>query len=221
MVPEIGLKLPFAKSVTYRFRKHPIVVTIAVLLLLLVANYRLVFHGLGLLLERDDELAATPVPALVLMGDQTAGRAKKTFELYEQGKISRIVVAETVANEFVEHDLQVPTWQTHVAMFKTWGVPDHKIDVMTDCKASSTLEEAECLQDYWRASGLTAKPVIVTSWYHTSRAGWLFEQVFPDNVIMVSAPLEGMGPDAWWLSEYSFIQVYNELLKWLYWLIRL
>jgi uncharacterized SAM-binding protein YcdF (DUF218 family) len=67
--------------------------------------------------------------------------------------------------------------------------------------------------------------VVVTDWYHSSRAGWLFEKIFADTKVgirMVSAATEDpvKGVKQWWRDEEMFLHVFEEYLKWTYWRIK-
>ena len=63
----------------------------------------------------------------------------------------------------------------------------------------------------------TKKVILVTSWYHSSRAEWIFKKVNSFGLEIISAPNEI--PKNWWRHEESFLRVFNEYLKWIYYLL--
>ena len=145
-----------------------------------------------------DEPAAH-ADAIVVLGDDNfyADRATHAAELYRQG-IAGIVVASgrrlrpsAGLSELMEHDLVER------------GVPKEKI-VRFAHDADSTSEEAAALAHL--AEGRKWKSVVVvTSNYHTRRARYILEKVFPAGIaVNVASARDGdFDPQRWWEKRKS------------------
>jgi uncharacterized SAM-binding protein YcdF (DUF218 family) len=150
-------------------------------------------------LERSD--------AIIVLSDDNfyADRATRAAQVYRQG-LAPVVVASgrrlrpyAGIAELMEHDLVER------------GVPKEKI-VRAVHDADSTRMEAQALaqvaiQHKWRSF------IIVTSNYHTRRARYIFEHVFPaGSIIHVSGARDGdFDPDSWWERRISVKEFVREL----------
>ena len=145
-----------------------------------------------------DEPAAH-ADALVVLSDDNfyADRATHATELYRQG-VAGIVVASgrrlrpnAGLSELMAHDLVER------------GVPKEKI-VRFAHDADSTSEEAVALTHFveehkWKSV------VVVTSNYHTRRARYIFQKVFPAGIaVSVASARDGdFDPQRWWEKRKS------------------
>jgi uncharacterized SAM-binding protein YcdF (DUF218 family) len=150
-------------------------------------------------LERSD--------AIMVLSDDNfyADRATRAAQVYRQG-LAPVVVASgrrlrpyAGIAELMEHDLVER------------GVPKDKI-VRAVHDADSTRMEAQALaqvaiQHKWRSF------IIVTSNYHTRRARYIFEHVFPaGSIIHVTGARDGdFDPDSWWERRISVKEFVREL----------
>jgi uncharacterized SAM-binding protein YcdF (DUF218 family) len=145
-----------------------------------------------------DEPAAH-ADAIVVLGDDNfyADRATRATELYRQGVASAVVASgrrlrpNAGVSELIEHDLAER------------GVPKEKIIRFTH-DADSTREEAQALaklakDQHWKAL------VVVTSNYHTRRARYIFDKVFPPGIVVtVAGAHDGdFDPERWWEKRKS------------------
>ena len=137
--------------------------------------------------------------AIVVLGDDNyyADRATRATELYRQG-VAGIVVASgrrlrpnAGMSELMEHDLVER------------GVPKEKI-VRFAHDGDSTSEEAAALahlaeERKWKSV------VLVTSNYHTRRARYIFQKVFPAGIVVsVGSAHDGdFDPQRWWEKRKS------------------
>ncbi len=142
---------------------------------------------------------ASHADAIIVLGDDNyyADRATHATELYRQG-VAGIVVASgrrlrpnAGLSELMEHDLVER------------GVPKEKI-VRFAHDADSTNEEAAALarfaeQRKWKSV------VLVTSNYHTRRARYIFQKVFPAGIaVSVGSARDGdFDPQRWWEKRKS------------------
>ena len=137
--------------------------------------------------------------AIIVLGDDNfyADRATHAAQLFRQG-VAPIVVASgkklrpnAGISELMEHDLLER------------GVPKEKILPFAH-DSSSTEEEALALkalavEKNWKSA------VLVTSNYHTRRARYIFQKIFPRNIMVsvASAPDGEFDPGRWWEKRQS------------------
>ena len=144
--------------------------------------------------------------ALIVLGDDNfyADRAARGAQLMREGKAPVIVASgrrlrpNAGIAELMEHDLVER------------GVPRDKI-VRFAHDQDSTLEEARALarlaiERKWRSV------ILVTSNYHTRRARYIFQRVFPQGmqVRMASARDGDFDPEHWWEKRKSIKELTRE-----------
>ncbi len=146
--------------------------------------------------------------ALLLLSDDNffADRATRASELYRQ-KLAPVVVASgrrlrptAGVAELMEHDLIER------------GVPKDRI-IRFPQDADNTREEAQALRAFvveknWHSV------IVVTSNYHTRRARYIFERVFPESVAVrvASARDGGFDPEHRWENRKSLKLFMGELV---------
>jgi uncharacterized SAM-binding protein YcdF (DUF218 family) len=145
--------------------------------------------------------------ALLLLSDDNffADRATRASELYRQ-KLAPVVVASgrrlrpsAGIAELMEHDLIER------------GVPKERI-IRFPHDGDNTREEALALRTLvteknWRSV------IVVTSNYHTRRARYIFQRVFPESVtVRVASARDGeFDPEHWWENRKSLKEFVHEL----------
>lgn len=179
----------------------------------------------GAWLVRDDAPAAGAPFIALLMGTTAPVRADQALALLAASPAARLVMVRERPFGFVAAGVERSQVDVVAAYLMAKGVASDRIQILEGCASASTLDEARCMLAF--ARNLEPRPArlpVVTSWYHTSRAGWLFDKTFADSGIeieMAPALSETSRPEGWLESEDSFISVYNEYLKWVYWLGKL
>ena len=146
--------------------------------------------------------------AIVVLGDDNfyGDRATAAAELFRQGAAPEIVASgrrlrpNAGVSELIEHDLLER------------GVPKEKIVRFTQ-DADGTREEADaleklCTEHRWKSL------VMVTSNYHTRRARYIFEKVFPARIaVSVASARDGeFDPERWWEKRKSIKLFARELV---------
>jgi uncharacterized SAM-binding protein YcdF (DUF218 family) len=128
---------------------------------------------------------------LVLAGDSNGHRILKAAELVREGYAPRVVVSGPAGNYgFYECDLAIP-------FAVKAGYPESEF-VRFPHEAHSTREEAAAAAGELHSLG-AHRVLLVTSLYHTRRAGGLLRAAAPDlTFIVVAAPDENFTPDGWW-----------------------
>ena len=145
--------------------------------------------------------------AILVLSDDNffADRSTRAAEVYRQG-LAPIVVASgrrlrpyAGVSELMEHDLVER------------GVPKDKI-IKVAHNAQNTRDEAQelarvAVERKWR------KVIVVTSNYHTRRARYIFQRIFPARVsVRVTGARDGsFDPERWWEKRVSVKQFAREL----------
>jgi uncharacterized SAM-binding protein YcdF (DUF218 family) len=151
---------------------------------------------------------AADADAIVVLGDDNfyADRATLGAQLFRQG-IAPVVVASgrrlrptAGIAELMEHDLMER------------GVPKEKLERFVH-DGENTREEAIALRHLVREKGWKSV-VVVTSNYHTRRARYIFQRVFPSGVtVNVESARDGdFDPEHWWEKRKSVKEFLGELV---------
>jgi uncharacterized SAM-binding protein YcdF (DUF218 family) len=171
----------------------------------LVATHPLWLGALGKYLVRPDEPVRADA-ALVLGGDGYGRRILRAAELARQGYIGTILVSGPEGMYgHNEAELAIP-----FAVGK-----GHPASLFVACphRALSTREEAQALSPELRRRGVH-KCMIVTSDYHTRRAGAIFRSVIPDvEFRVVAAEDEFFRAEGWWKTRQGQKLVLLEWMK--------
>ncbi len=100
------------------------------------------------------------------------------------------------------------------------GVPDSLVTILR--YGTSTAEEADTLLGYCRAHQIK-KLLVVTSLFHTRRAGKVYRKKFADTgikIIMRGAHDSQFDENNWWKDEYGLIALNNEYMKTFYYFLK-
>jgi uncharacterized SAM-binding protein YcdF (DUF218 family) len=150
-------------------------------------------------LERSDAI-------IVLSGDNFyADRATRAAELYRRGMAPVVVASGQRLRPFAG------IAELMVRDLSERGVPKDKVEAFAH-DANNTREEAQALAQ------LTARKkwrnvIVVTSNYHTRRARYIFDRVFPSTVkVRVASARDGdFDPEQWWQHRKSLKQLTREM----------
>lgn len=177
-------------------------------------------------LVRNDTPPTVPNYIILLMGDNSGRRAKEAFNFWQENPQTQIIFMKEKPEGFVAMGLTKGRDELHTEYLLQKGVPSSKIVNILECQTTSTFDEARCLKNFLQSA--STKPeniVVVTEWYHSARAGWLFEKVFANTHVAIHMrpaatddPVKGVMH--WWKDEEMFLRVFEEYLKWTYWRIK-
>jgi uncharacterized SAM-binding protein YcdF (DUF218 family) len=145
---------------------------------------------------------------VVLGGDDHGNRVLKAAELVKQGYAPRVLISGPYCCfGHNESELAVPFAVRH-------GYPaDWFIPFPIPVKAGSTVEEARVIVDELDRRHV-GRFLIVTSNYHTRRAGRVYRKIVPpDRFRMVAAPDWAFHPENWWRSRDGRKQSFFEWSK--------
>ena len=158
--------------------------------------------------------ATPPQPAdviLVLAGDHYGNRILEAGKLVRQGLAPRALISGP-SGEYgsYECDLAIPFAVRHGYPESYFGHLEHD--------ARSTAEEAAAVVPALRKTG-ARRVLLVTSDYHTRRAGYVFRRAAPDlEFIVVAAPDSDFSAQGWWRSrEGRKIALYEWMKTVAYW----
>lgn len=160
-------------------------------------------------------------PAVLLMGDSSGERVESAFRFLNANPGSSIIIGREESSPMVTNGFIPHAHDVHRKVLTRAGIAEERI-INPGCINTSTLDEARCAKKYLLS--LEPRPaavVVITSWHHSGRAAWIFGKVFAGTGIKAKSYVSirpGSTPEGWWLQEFSFLNVFNEYLKWTYWL---
>ena len=174
-------------------RLWPGALLLAVLALIAAVLHVQILSALGTYLVQADPPQKADA-ALVLAGDGWGHRILTGAQLARDGYVSKVLVSgPDGAYGYHECDLAIPFAVKH-------GYPEAYF-VHMENQARSTLAEARVDLVEIRRMGFK-RIVVVTSNFHTRRAGRVFRGLAPDlTILVVAAPDENFTPDGWWHSR--------------------
>jgi uncharacterized SAM-binding protein YcdF (DUF218 family) len=145
--------------------------------------------------------------ALVLAGDFRGNRIKAAAELVRSGYVPKVLVSGPMdwygTNEA---DLAI-------RFATSRGYPGEWFEPLK-MRAFSTVEEADTLLPEIEKRGIR-KLLIVTSNYHTARAGKIFRNTVPSSIQLriIAAPDPYFRPDSWWRTREGCKTWFYETVK--------
>lgn len=190
------------------------------IVLLLILTTGLIFakpilRAMGEYLVVDDELQKADLITSVSGPDY---RALYAAQLCKDSYAPRLFYTGGY-NEFDER--YAAAWSLYLAT--TIGVPPEEITA-DETAVVSTYEEAERVKAYVDARpGKIDTIIVVTDPYHTRRTKWAYERVLGDEItiLMAPVPFEETGySSSWWRSSYARQMVFEEYLKYGFYLLR-
>ncbi|MBF0442619.1 MAG: YdcF family protein [Oligoflexales bacterium] len=176
----------------------------------------------GKILVRDD-LPDKKMDAIILLMGSIEERPGRAAELLKKGQAPYIIFAECQDDPMTKLGYAQNESIATYDFLQKLGVPKSKLIYLTGLKSTSTFEETGTLLKYIKSNFPSAHDiVVVTSWYHTSRASWVFNKVNREGfkIYLSAATTQESNPSVWWKNEPSFLSVFNEYLKWAYYLIK-
>lgn len=174
----------------------------------------------GDFLVRDDHPGVPTRDLILLMGDGSPARADIAISLYKKGLAQRVVFCEEERRGFAALGMSPSGEILHQNYLQRQGIPADATFVIHGQKATSTLDEARQIKRYLsEMPPQNPRIIVVTSWYHSRRAGWIFKEILAPLGIHVEVAPTPSEPE-WWRHEGAFLSVFEEYLKGSYWLVR-
>lgn len=150
-------------------------------------------RGMGGFLVRSDPPQKADI-AFVLAGDSWGHRVITAAELVRRGYTSQVLVSGPSGNYGLhECELAIP-------FAVRTGYPESYF-LHFENDARSTRDERQAALEEFRRRGVHSL-LLVTSNFHTRRAGQIFRSAAPDlKITVVAAPDEFFEPGAWWTNR--------------------
>jgi uncharacterized SAM-binding protein YcdF (DUF218 family) len=161
--------------------------------------------GLGRFLVRSEEPFRADI-VVVLAGDDRGNRILKGAELVRQGYAPRVLVSgPPCCYGAHESDLAIPFAVKH-GYPVDWFVPLRFEGFSTKDEARAVMAELKRLR--------VRRFLVVTSDYHTRRAGSIYRALAPPGSFrMIAAPDWAFTPDGWWRTREGEKQAFYEWMK--------
>ncbi len=180
---------------------------------------RLMMPMMARSLIHSDPLAAADT--IVVLGSFRLERTLEAGTLLREGWSRRILLmhAPDVGSRGLlrELNVRVPLWlDIQKSALLQMSVPPAAI-VAPDTTQGNTRSEAEFTADYVRRAGFK-KIIVVTSLYHTGRAGRFFRKAANGSFLVIMRPnrYEHIDPDHWWRHPIERADVVLEYMKMLH-----
>ena len=192
---------------------------VVLLIALCVVFEKPILRSFANFLMRQDE--PEKADAIVVLSGNSFDRGREAAKLFKQGFAPYIICpGGNLEREFVA--LGDTLYESDVCKRSIVrnGIPDALIRVIH--RGTSTIEEADTMLDYCRAHQLH-KIIVVTSLFHTRRAGGVYHKRFAGSgikVIMRGAHDSVYNERRWWKNEYGLLALNNEYMKTLYYLFK-
>lgn len=169
------------------------------------------------LIHRHDSIDKKADLIIILMGD-TKDRVDQATELFKYDVADKIIFSESEFTPLVKQGLNLSNGEATKHFLALQGIKENDFIFLDNTYNTSTHQEFDSIFSYIKEKIPEAKRlVIVTSWYHSGRALWIAEKLNQHRFVLISSPSKR--PRGWWRDEHSFLMVFNELLKWIYYLI--
>lgn len=201
-------------------RRRRIAVGLAALVALAVAALPLL-RAAGRFLVEDDPLQRAD--AIVVLAGSYPDRILEAAALYRDGWAPRIILCREPENagfrKLRDLGVRVPRpFELNRTVAEQMGVPADAITVL-DRPAASTVSEADVVLAEVLARGYRSI-LLVTSKYHSHRAGLIYRHLAGDHVAVVvrAARDDDFQPEGWWRDRASARRVaieYQKLLTFL------
>lgn len=145
-------------------------------------------------------------------------RTRRAAEFYRQGLGQRILLTnDNLRGEWSSAEQRNPFfYELARARLLEAGVPSDRVEVL-EVPVTNTYDEAQALKDYALAHKL-GSVLVVTSAYHSRRAGWTLDRVFAKTGIKIGVQSVENGeqtprPLTWWFYPRGWKMVVGEYFK--------
>lgn len=177
------------------------------------------FLNMGKWLVRSDPLGETDL-IVVLMGGGP-DRIVEAVDLYHEGYVKKILMVENSQPGFAllkERGVSIPR-ETHLwkCVGLQLGIPEDAF-VIIPGDAQSTKDEAAYTNNYLTTHPEITSIRLVSSRYHTARAGKIFERYLnvPGHAVVIlvrPSRYDSFNENAWWRSRQDAKFVFDEYVR--------
>ena len=183
-----------------------------------------VISSLGHALVRSDALVKAD--AIVVLGGGVPERELAAADLYLAGWAPRLVITqepEKMALGALQKRGVRAEWDIdrRVRFLRELKIPDEAVVRLPGIMVS-TADEAQ-LVSRWSRDHHVRRLIVVTSSFHTRRAGYVFDWALKGQNVAVAvyaAAMDGFDPDTWWRSRPSLLKGIVEWQKTIFYRLR-
>jgi uncharacterized SAM-binding protein YcdF (DUF218 family) len=177
----------------------------------------LLCRPLGWILYRHDHPEKNADAILLLMGEP-AVRPRAAALAVEAGYAKQIIFVTPQSSQIEDQGLMPSEEHITMQILLQKGLSRGQIfQIAQYGRATSTADEAIALSQYLdKNPGNIRRIVVVTSWPHSSRAGWILEKALQGRHITIQMQPIDQIPfhrDNWWQSERGMLFVFEEFMK--------
>ncbi len=190
-----------------------------ILAFVLIAGLAYFFYNAGNYLVREDRLVRSDF-IVVLMGSGP-DRLLEAVDLYKAGYSKKIVmvVNHRPGDQLLKsRNVSIPSDpDLNKSVGVQLGVPSAAF-VILPCGADSTWDEARRIEQYLQTNPGSESMILVSSRYHTTRAGIIFERTLKTDeqqyrVTVCPSRYDTFNEKAWWRSREDIERVIAEYIK--------
>ena len=147
---------------------------------------------------------------------------EKAIELFKAGYSDKIFIAlpETIPPDALYRDLLDEEKKIIQAVIEYNQIPPGNI-IWSTIPCYSTHEELTCINNLMIKEKMLSA-IIIPGWFQSRRAKWTTHRLFSidKEILIIPAPVQKYSPEEWWKNLEGVINVENECIKNLYYLIR-
>jgi uncharacterized SAM-binding protein YcdF (DUF218 family) len=161
-----------------------------------------------------------PADAVAVFGGGLEDRPFAAAEFYQRGLVRKILISSAHEGRVERLGVLPPHAEANRAVLLKLGVPAEAIEIFGS-DLSNTHQEVLALHE-WAARTGAHSIIVPTEIFAARRVRWMLHRVFDDATnIRVPAiePAEYHGSD-WWRDESGLLRFQNEILKYVYYLLK-
>lgn len=178
---------------------------------------------MGHFLIRNDPSQHSEASVVLTTGVDYYARLTEAARLYTLQLTNRVIIngnrkSETLRKiEKLGYKAPCHWSEKFIQMLMVLGVPREKIIIVNAENVFDTMSEARLVGDYIGKLNIK-KLTIVTSKFHTHRAGYIWEKLFQNKfrLNMVAAQDDPFDPNRWWKSGRQIRALLGEYGGWFY-----
>jgi len=178
---------------------------------------------IGNFLIKNNTLSNSDAVIVLTTGVDYYPRLTEAAQIYKQGLTKKVIIngnrkSDTLRKiEAMGFNAPCHWSEKFIQMLAIMGVPRDKVIVVNGEDIFDTVSEAKVVGEYAHTHGMKDL-TIVTSKFHTRRAGYIWEHVYPNrfSISVAAAKDDPFNPAAWWKSGRQIRSLLGEYGGWFY-----
>ena len=192
-------------SIREKALKYPKLILSTLLLFLLLVSYKLILTGVGSFLVHEDLPSHAEAAVVLSTGVEYPYRLLEAAQLYKEGQVNQVVIngnrKSKLQKQLETEGFQsvAPWYEDSVRILELKGVPRDKIQMIDAPDAYDTISEAEAVGAELIQRSIY-KITVTTSKSHTSRASYIWKNIFPEKLEIntAGARQDPFSAEGWW-----------------------